>query len=174
MSTENREKLAELEKEGSSQKVARQSFIVSFMTFSSRVSGLMRDLALSYIFGASAMADVFFVAFRIHNFFRRLFAEGAFNQAFIPVMVEFKAKGREELRMFLSSVSGLFGALLIIFVFLGVIGSEFLVMMFAPGFLSDPGKLAQTSDLVRIMFPYIGFISLTAYAGGVLLSLIHI
>ena len=168
MSTENREKLAELEEEGSSQKVARQGFIVSFMTFSSRVSGLMRDIALSYIFGASAMADVFFVAFRIPNFFRRLFAEGAFNQAFIPVMVEFKAKGREELRIFLSSVSGLFGALLIIFVFLGVIGSDFLVIVFAPGFLSDPGKLAQTSDLVRIMFPYIGFISLTAYVGGVL------
>ena len=118
MSTENREKLAEVEGEGSSQKVARQGFIVSFMTFFSRVSGLIRDIALSYVFGASAMADVFFVAFRIPNFFRRLFAEGAFNQAFIPVMVDFKSKGREELRMFLSSVSGLFGALLMIFVFL--------------------------------------------------------
>ena len=168
MSTKNREKLAGLGEEGSSQKVARQGFIVSFMTFFSRVSGLIRDIALSYVFGASAMADIFFVAFRIPNFFRRLFAEGAFNQAFIPVMVEFKAKGREELKIFLSSVSGLFGALLIIFVFLGLIGSDLLVKLFAPGFMSDPDKLSQTSDLVRIMFPYIGFISLTAYAGGVL------
>ena len=107
MSTKNREKLAGLGEEGSSQKVARQGFIVSFMTFFSRVSGLIRDIALSYVFGASAMADIFFVAFRIPNFFRRLFAEGAFNQAFIPVMVEFKTKGREELKIFLSSVSGL-------------------------------------------------------------------
>ena len=132
MSTKNREKLAGLGEEGSSQKVARQGFIVSFMTFFSRVSGLIRDIALSYVFGASAMADIFFVAFRIPNFFRRLFAEGAFNQAFIPVMVEFKAKGREELKIFLSSVSGLFGALLIIFVFLGLIGSDLLVKLFTP------------------------------------------
>ena len=101
MSTKDREKLAGLGMEGSSHKVARQGFIVSFMTFLSRVSGLIRDIALSYVFGASAMADIFFVAFRIPNFFRRLFAEGAFNQAFIPVMVEFKTKGREELRIFL-------------------------------------------------------------------------
>ena len=100
MSTKDREKQAGLGMEGSSHKVARQGFIVSFMTFLSRVSGLIRDIALSYVFGASAMADIFFVAFRIPNFFRRLFAEGAFNQAFIPVMVEFKAKGREELRIF--------------------------------------------------------------------------
>ena len=100
MSTRDREKLAGLGEEGSSQKVARQGFIVSFMTFLSRVSGLIRDIALSYVFGASGMADIFFVAFRIPNFFRRLFAEGAFNQEFIPVMVEFKTKGREELKIF--------------------------------------------------------------------------
>ena len=113
------------------------------------------------------MAEYFFVAFRIPNFFRRLFAEGAFNQAFIPVMVEFKAKGREELKIFLSSVSGLFGALLIILFFSGLLDLTSGKAICA-GFMSDPDKLSQTSDLVRIMFPYIGFISLTAYAGGVL------
>ena len=165
MSTENRQKVAESVSEAD---VSRQGFVVSFMTFISRVSGLVRDIAFSYVFGASNLADVFFVAFRIPNFFRRLFAEGAFNQAFIPVLVEFKAKGKEELRSFLSSVLGLFGCMLFVFVLIGVLGAEQLVSLFAPGFVSDLEKLRLTTELTRIMFPYIGFISLTAYASGVL------
>ena len=76
------------------------------MTLLSRISGLVRDIALAYLFGASAAADLFFVAFRIPNFFRRLFAEGAFNQAFVPVLMEYKAKGQSELRLFLGQLSG--------------------------------------------------------------------
>ena len=91
MSTENRQKVAESVSEAD---VSRQGFVVSSMTFISRVSGLVRDIAFSYVFGASNLADVFFVAFRIPNFFRRVFAEGAFNQAFIPVLVEFSAEGK--------------------------------------------------------------------------------
>ena len=164
MSTENEQKLSR----ESSRDVARQGVVVSSMTLLSRISGLMRDIAFSYVFGASHLADIFFVAFRVPNFFRRLFAEGAFNQAFVPVLVEFKAKGRDELRYFLSSVSGLFGLVLFVFVLIGVFGAEQLTTLFAPGFISDTEKFAQTSELVRIMFPYIGFISLTAYASGVL------
>ena len=165
MSTENEQKV---NPENSTASVARQGFVVSSMTLISRISGLLRDIAFSYVFGASHLADIFFVAFRVPNFFRRLFAEGAFNQAFIPVLVGFKAKGREELRDFLSSVSGLFGVVLFVFVLAGVVGAEQLVMLFAPGFTSDALKFDQTAELVRIMFPYIGFISLTAYVSGVL------
>ncbi len=165
MSTENEQKVSP---ESAAGDVARQGVVVSSMTFLSRISGLIRDIAFSYVFGASQLADIFFVAFRVPNFFRRLFAEGAFNQAFIPVLIEFKVKGREELRYFLSSVSGLFGFVLFVFVLIGVIGAEQLVLLFAPGFVSDAEKFDQTTELVRIMFPYIGFISLTAYASGVL------
>jgi len=165
MSTENEQKISP---ESTSRDVARQGVVVSSMTLLSRISGLIRDIAFSYVFGASHLADIFFVAFRVPNFFRRLFAEGAFNQAFVPVLVEFKAKGRDELRYFLASVSGLFGFVLFVFVLMGLFGAEQLVMLFAPGFISDTEKFAQTSELVRIMFPYIGFISLTAYASGVL------
>lgn len=165
MSTVNDQKLAGGDR---SESVSGQSLIVSSMTFISRIFGLLRDIAFSYVFGASSFADMFFVAFRIPNFFRRLFAEGAFNQAFVPVLVEYKEKSKEELRYFLAAISGLFSFLLMGFVILGVLGAKGLVALFAPGFIADPEKFEQTAGLVRIMFPYIGLISLTAYAGGVL------
>ena len=141
---------------------------VAGMTLLSRVSGLIRDVMLAYLFGASAAADLFFVAFRIPNFFRRLFAEGAFNQAFVPVLVEYKVKGHTELRLFLAQLSGVFALTLLLVVVAGVALAGPLAAVFAPGFIDQPQRFAQLTELVRITFPYLGLISLTAYAGAIL------
>ena len=141
---------------------------VAGMTFLSRVSGLIRDVVLAYLFGASAAADLFFVAFRIPNFFRRLFAEGAFNQAFVPVLVQYKTDGLAELRLFLAQLSGMFSLTLTAAVIAGVALAGPLSALFAPGFLDQPQRFAQLTELVRITFPYLGRISLTAYAGALL------
>lgn len=140
---------------------------VAAMTLLSRISGLIRDVVLAYLFGASAAADLFFVAFRIPNVFRRLFAEGAFNQAFVPVLVEYKAQGLQALRRFLADLSGMFALTLLIVVIAGVALAGPLAALFAPGFLDQPALFAQLTELVRITFPYLGLISLTAYAGAV-------
>lgn len=148
--------------------MARQGSVVASMTMLSRISGLARDVVLSYLFGASQIADMFFVAFRIPNFFRRLFAEGAFNQAFVPVLMQYKAAGQAQLLSFIASLSGLFATGLALFVIAGVLFAPALTALFAPGFLDQPNVYRQTSELVRITFPYLGLISLTAYAAALL------
>ena len=148
--------------------MARQGGVVASMTLLSRISGLLRDVVLSYLFGASQLADMFFVAFRIPNFFRRLFAEGAFNQAFVPVLMQYKTMGHAQLLGFIAPLSGLFAMSLAAFVVLGVLLAPALAAVFAPGFLDQPAVYQQTTDLVRITFPYLGFISLTAYAAALL------
>jgi len=148
--------------------MSRQGGVVASMTMLSRISGLVRDVVLSYLFGASAVADMFFVAFRIPNFFRRLFAEGAFNQAFVPVLMRQAQLGRSTLLAFIAPLSGLFAASLVLVVILGVVFAPALTYVFAPGFADDPGKLQDTAALVRLTFPYLGFIALTAYAGALL------
>ena len=140
--------------------MSRQGGLVASMTLLSRISGLARDIVLSYLFGASAVADMFFVAFRIPNFFRRLFAEGAFNQAFVPVLVRYRERGTAQLLGFIAPLSGLFGASLALAVLLGVVFAPAMTYLFAPGFASEPGKLDETTALVRLTFPYLGFISL--------------
>ena len=123
---------------------------VAGMTFLSRVSGLIRDVVLAYLFGASAAADLFFVAFRIPNFFRRLFAEGAFNQAFVPVLVQYKTDGLAELRLFLAQLSGMFSLTLTAVVIAGVALAGPLSALFAPGFLDQPQRcLLYTSPSPR-------------------------
>ena len=129
---------------------------VAGMTFLSRVSGLIRDVVFAYLFGASAAADLFFVAFRIPNFFRRLFAEGAFNQAFVPVLVQYQAEGSTALRLFLAQLSGVFSLTLTVVVIAGIAMAGPLSALFAPGFLDQPQRFAQLADLVRITFPYLG------------------
>ncbi len=148
--------------------MSRQGGVVAAMTLVSRISGLVRDVVLSYLFGASAMADMFFVAFRIPNFFRRLFAEGAFSQAFVPVLMRQAELGRNALLTFIAPLSGLFAASLALVVVLGVVFAPGLTYVFAPGFADEPGKLEETAALVRLTFPYLGFIALTAYAGALL------
>ncbi|NKB97397.1 MAG: murein biosynthesis integral membrane protein MurJ [Pseudomonadales bacterium] len=148
--------------------LARQGGVVASMTLVSRITGLVRDVFLSYLLGASQFADMFFVAFRIPNFFRRLFAEGAFSQAFVPVLMRYRDQGQAELMNFLAPLSGIFSLGLCIVVILGMVFADGLTFLFAPGFAETPGRLEATADLVFITFPYLGFISLTAYAGALL------
>ena len=138
------------------------------MTLLSRISGLVRDIMMAYLFGASAAADLFFVAFRIPNFFRRLFAEGAFNQAFVPVLVDYRARGHAELRLFLAQLSGVFSLALVAVTIAGIALAGPLAAIFAPGYLDQPERFALLTELVQITFPYLALISLTAYAGAIL------
>lgn len=139
------------------------------MTLISRVTGLARDVVLAMVIGASAPADAFFVAFRVPNFFRRIFAEGAFSQAFVPVYAEYQSRGRDaESRAFLDRVTGTLAASLLLATILGVIGAPLVVTLLAPGFLASPEKHELTVAILRISFPYLGFISLVALAAGIL------
>ncbi len=142
---------------------------VSSNTLVSRVLGFVRDLVLAHVFGANSQTDAFFVAFKIPNFLRRLFAEGAFATAFVPVLSEYKVK-REfaELKAFVDTVGGTLGLVLLLVTVVGVAASPVLVMIFAPGFADDPGKQDLAAQMLRLTFPYLLFISLTAFAGGIL------
>jgi putative peptidoglycan lipid II flippase len=142
---------------------------VGLNTVVSRILGFVRDVVIARAFGASLGADAFFVAFRLPNFLRRLFAEGAFSQAFVPVLSEYRAtRGHDEVRELTASVSGTLGAALLVVSIVGVLAAPVLVAIFAPGFLQDESKYSLTVQMVRITFPYILFISLTSFAAGVL------
>ena len=141
------------------------------MTLLSRVFGLIRDVTLATVFGVSGGTDAFLVAFKIPNFMRRLFAEGAFSQAFVPVFSEYKEKhSREALRDLVDHVAGSLGTVLLVIAILGSVGAPLLVYLFAPGFTGDDGRFDLTADMLRITFPYIFFISLVAFCGGILNS----
>ena len=141
------------------------------MTFLSRVLGLLRDIILAAFFGASGGTDAFFVAFKIPNFMRRLFAEGAFSQAFVPVFSEYKeTRSREALKDLINHVAGTLGGVLLLISALGSLAAPLLVMVFAPGFWDEPDRYTLTSEMLRITFPYIFFIALTAFSGGILNS----
>ncbi|MBA1146512.1 murein biosynthesis integral membrane protein MurJ [Ectothiorhodospiraceae bacterium WFHF3C12] len=143
-------------------------FTFGSMTLVSRVLGLVRDVALATL-GPGLATDAFFVAFKIPNFMRRLFAEGAFAQAVVPVLSEVKAGGDEaRVRRLVSHVSGALAMVLVALTVLGVVFSSQVITLFAPGFLEDPGKFALASELLRWTFPYLLLISLTACAGAVL------
>ncbi len=152
-----------------SRDVAAQGGVVASMTALSRISGLLRDIVLSHVLGATGAADTFFLAFRIPNFFRRLFAEGAFAQAFVPVLAEYRQRdNRAALKAFLAAIGGNLGVVLLAVTVAGVVGAWALVAVFMFGFFDDPPKFALAVDLTRIMFPYLALISLTAFAGAVL------
>jgi putative peptidoglycan lipid II flippase len=143
--------------------------MVSSMTLVSRIFGFIRDAVLARVFGAGFYTDAFFVAFNIPNFLRRLFAEGVFSQAFVPVLAEYKnTRGQEATRKLISHTATLLGLTLSVIVAIGMLAAPLIVPVFAPGFLADPEKFAITVEMLRIVFPYILFISLTALAGGVL------
>ncbi len=155
---------------------ARPSLLRSTLTFSggtfvSRVLGLVREQAIAYAFGANAATDAFWVAFRIPNFLRRLFAEGSFSVAFVPVFTEVKEKrSHEDLKELVARTAGTLGGVLLLVTALGVLGAGFVAKGFAPGSIDEPVKLALTTDLLRVTFPFLLFVSLTALAGGVLNS----
>ncbi len=147
----------------------RSGMVVSTMTLLSRVLGLARDVVIAALLGAGSGADAFFVAFKIPNFMRRLFAEGAFNQAFVPVLSEYATqRTRAEVRELLDAVSGSLSVVLALITALAIAAAPWLAWLFAPGFQSDPGKLALTTEMLRLTFPYLLLISLTAFAGSVL------
>jgi len=144
---------------------------VGLFTLSSRVLGFIRDLVLAQVFGASAMTDAFFVAFKIPNFLRRLFAEGAFATAFVPVLTEYKERGDlRELRGFIDHVAGTLGLVLLAVSALGVIAAPLFVSLFAFGWVmgDQDEKLGLAAEMLRLTFPYLFFISLTAFAGGIM------
>ena len=138
-------------------------------TLLSRVLGFVRDLVTAQVFGAGAATDAFFVAFKIPNFLRRLFAEGAFATAFVPVLSEYKARRSfGELRLFVDHIAGTLGLALLGVTTLGMLGAPLLVSVFAPGFLREPAVFDLAAAMLRITFPYILFISLAAFGGGIL------
>jgi len=154
------------------EKMVRSGITVGGWTLGSRVLGLVRDIVLANSVGASVGADAFFVAFKIPNFLRRLFGEGAFAQAFVPVFSETREKdGEASVKRLIDQVAGRFGLILLAISILGVFLAPWIAMLFAPGFSDDPGKLALTADLLRWTFPYLGFICFVAFAGGILNSI---
>ena len=154
-----------------STKLLRSTFTVGGMTLLSRVFGLLRDIILATYFGASGGTDAFLVAFKIPNFMRRLFGEGAFSQAFVPVFAEYREKhGQAALKDLANHVAGSLGGFLLALSALGMIFAPALVYLFAPGFTSNAEQAQLTAELLRITFPYIFFMALVAFAGGILNS----
>lgn len=142
---------------------------ISVLTLASRVTGLVREFLIAAAFGASAMTDAFNVAFRIPNLFRRLFAEGAFSQAFVPALAHSKERdGEEATRRLIDSVATVLAWALLLTCALGVVGAPVLVYALASGFQKDPRAYDVAVLLTRFMFPYIGFMSLVALAAGIL------
>lgn len=138
-------------------------------TFASRVLGLLRDIVIGAVFGPSAATDAFFVAFKVPNFMRRLFAEGAFSQAFVPVLSEYRSqRSPEAVRELVSRVSGTLALVLVGVTVVGILAAPWLVRGVAPGFADDPAKLAAATEMLRWTFPYLLLISLTAGAGAIL------
>lgn len=160
-------------------KLLKAGLIVSAMTFLSRILGLVRDIVVANFMGAGAAADVFFFANKIPNFLRRLFAEGAFAQAFIPVLTEVQAKDDpDKLKDFVAKVSGTLGVIVFVTAIIGVIASPVLAALFGMGWFTDylndqpdGKKFELASVLLKITFPYIFFISLAGFAGAVLNTL---
>ncbi|MEY6762219.1 murein biosynthesis integral membrane protein MurJ [Kluyvera ascorbata] len=142
---------------------------VSSMTMFSRVLGFARDAIVARVFGAGMATDAFFVAFKLPNLLRRIFAEGAFSQAFVPILAEYKSKqGEDATRVFVSYVSGLLTLALALVTVLGMLAAPWVITITAPGFADTADKFALTTQLLRITFPYILLISLASLVGAIL------
>ncbi|MGC3893776.1 murein biosynthesis integral membrane protein MurJ [Pseudomonas urmiensis] len=142
---------------------------VSSITMISRVLGFVRDTILARVFGAGVATDAFFIAFKLPNLLRRIFAEGAFSQAFVPILAEYKTQqGEEATRTFVAYISGLLTLVLALVTALGILAAPWVVWITAPGFVDDAEKYALTTDLLRVTFPYILLISLSSLVGAIL------
>lgn len=141
---------------------------VSSLTFVSRILGYVRDFIIARAFGAGLGTDAFFVAFRIPNLLRRLFAEGAFSQAFVPVLAAERSHDEEAVRTLVDGVATLLFLALVVAALLGMVLAPWIVYVSAPGFSSDVAKFDLTVSMLRITFPYIVFISLVALSAGIL------
>lgn len=142
---------------------------VGSMTFVSRILGFVRDTLIARVFGAGMLSDAFIVAFKIPNLLRRISAEGAFSQAFVPILSEYKSqRSFDETQSLVNRVATWLGMILVIVTLLGMLAAPWIVSLIAPGFRADATKMQLTVELLRITFPYIFFISLVSMAGGVL------
>lgn len=142
---------------------------VSGMTLASRILGFVRDFVIARAFGAGLATDAFFVAFRLPNLLRRMFAEGAFSQAFVPILAEYRnRKTPEETHQLVNRVATLLGLVVLVVSILGIFAAPLIIRISAPGFADEADKFALTVQLTRITFPYIFFMALVALAGGVL------
>jgi putative peptidoglycan lipid II flippase len=149
----------------------RNTSIVGLLTLLSRVTGVIRDMVYLISFGAGPLMDAFLVAFKIPNFMRRLTAEGAFSQAFVPVISEYKVqKSHAEVRELVAGVSGVFGLVLFAVTVVGVVAAPVLTFLFAPGWHDGDGRFELTVAMLRFTFPYMFFISLVALGSGILNS----
>ena len=152
-----------------SKSLVKSTSVVISMTMISRVFGFMRDMVTAHLFGASAAFDAFSVAFKIPNFMRRLFAEGSFSQAFVPVLSEYQKKeSHEEVHRFVNAMGGTLGFALLIATAFGIIFAPLIVRLFAPGFSSHGDRFDLAVTMLRINFPYLFLISLTAFSGAIL------
>ena len=147
----------------------KSTSVVGGMTLLSRVFGLIRDVVFARAFGAGPILDTFFIAFKIPNLLRRFFAEGAFSQAFVPVIGEYRERRTQEaVRALVAAAGGTLGGALLVVTVAGVLAAPVIIAIFAPGFLDEPDKFDLTVSMLRLTFPYLLFISLTALAGGIL------
>ena len=157
-------------------KLLRSGMITSFFTLLSRILGMFRDIVIASTLGAGMSADIFFFANRIPNFFRRLFAEGAFAQSFVPVMSKVKEQGsHQDLRLMLAHTSGTLGVCVLAVTLIGMFASPILTALFGWGWFQahlngeiDGDKFIKASELLKITFPYLFFITLTALTSSIL------
>ena len=154
-----------------SRAIFKSTSVVGLTTLLSRITGMMRDVAQAQLFGGGPVADAFLVAYKIPNFLRRLFAEGAFSQSFVPVVSQYKhQKSHEEVEELISGAAGTLGLALFVITVIGVIGAPVIIWAFAPGFAHDGSRHDLAVEMLRLTFPYLFFISLTALGSGVLNS----
>jgi len=147
----------------------KSASLVSVLTLASRITGLVRQLLMAAMFGATPMTDAFNVAFRIPNMFRRLFAEGAFSQAFVPVLAGVRAtEGDDATRVLVSQIATVLFWVLFLTCIAGVVGAPWLVWAMASGLQQSPEGFDAAVLLTRWVFPYIGFMSLVALSAGIL------
>ena len=138
--------------------ILRSTTIIGKLTLLSRLLGYLRDMLIARLFGASIATDAFFIAFKIPNLFRRFFAEGAFSNAFIPVLTEYKeTHDRKSLSEFLNAQFGALSTVLGMVVAIGIIMSPFVIMVFAPGFERESDRYLLSVELLKITFPYLAF-----------------
>jgi putative peptidoglycan lipid II flippase len=152
-----------------SKQLVKSTSLVGSMTLISRILGFVRDMLVAQVFGASAGYDAFLVAFKLPNFFRGLLAEGAFAQAFVPLLAEYRdQKSHAETQHYLNAVAGSLALILFIFTVFAILFAPVFVKIFAPGFEAGGERFELATEMLRITFPYLFFIALVAFAGGIL------
>lgn len=152
-----------------SRQLFKSTAIVGSMTLISRILGFVRDMMIARIFGADLATDAFFVAFKIPNFLRRLFAEGAFAHAFVPVLADYKEQGsRAALKLFVDRTAGTLALILVMITIVGMVAAHLLILLLAPGFAWQGTQHDLAVLMLQITFPYLLFIGMVAFAGGIL------